>query len=79
MSSLVPLTFNKVALQVVTVDSKDWCRAKKVWNALEYEKKTENVIKEHFSCENIGHKCQLSMKTSMVTTIREHCCNVMFL
>ena len=69
MSSVVSFTFNKVELEVVTVDGKEWCGKKEVCKALEYERKTGNVIKEHCSCENIAHKYQLSMVTATVITI----------
>ena len=60
MSSLVPFTFNKVDLVVVNLNGKEWCRAKEVCQALEYEKKTGNVIRDHCSRENIIQKYQLS-------------------
>ena len=67
--SLVSFSFNEVVLTVVTVVSKEWCRAKEVCKALNYERKRGNVIKEHCSRENIAHKYQLIMVTATVTTI----------
>ena len=58
--SLVPFTFNRVALKVMTVDSKDWCRAKEVCKALEYKKDTAHVVKSHCSRANVAHKYELS-------------------
>ena len=68
MSSLVLFTFNKVELQVV-IDVKEWCWAKKVCNALMYEKKTGNVIQHHCSQENSAHKYQLSGVTATGTPV----------
>ena len=58
--SLVPFTFNEVTSQAVTIDGKEWCRAKEVYELLEYEKKTADVVKAHISTENFAHKYQLS-------------------
>ena len=58
--SLVPFTFNKVELKVVTVNGKQWCRAKEACKALEYEKRSKDVIRAHCSQENIRHKYELA-------------------
>ena len=58
--SLVPFTFNEVALKVVTIDSKEWVQAKEVSKALEYEKKTVDVVKAHISTENFAHRYELT-------------------
>ena len=58
--SLALFTFNEVALKVVTVNGKQWCRAKEVCKALEYKKDTSDVIGGHCSTENITHRYQLS-------------------
>ena len=55
MSSVVPFTFNAVKLQIVTIDSKEWCRAKKVCKALEYKKDPSDVMQGHCSTEKITH------------------------
>ena len=57
--SLVPFTFNVVELQVVTVDSKDWCRAKEVCKTLGYKRGTDDVPRTHCSGENPSHKYAL--------------------
>ena len=56
--SLVPFTFNKVTLQVVSINGKEWCRVKEVSKALEYEKRTNDVVRTHVSGENVAHKYQ---------------------
>ena len=38
---LVPFKLNKVALQVVTVNNKEWCKAKETCKTLEYQKKDD--------------------------------------
>ena len=43
--SLVPFMPNKVTLQVVTIEGKEWCKAKEVCKALEYEQKTTDVLR----------------------------------
>ena len=58
--SFIPFTFNKVQLQVVTINGKEWCRAKEVCKALEYREKTAHIIRGHCSTENITQKYQLS-------------------
>ena len=61
--SLVPFTFNNVTLQVVTVDGKEWCRAKEVCKALEYQRrhcKDCKHYKNHLQWRKLTHKYQLS-------------------
>ena len=63
MLSLVSFTFNAVQLQVVTINGKEWVRAKEVCKALEYKKDTAmtaNIIRAHCSTENIAQKYQLT-------------------
>ena len=48
----MPFSFNAVELFVVIINEKPWTRAKEVCKALEYNKKTANIIKGHFSREN---------------------------
>ena len=45
---------------VVTINEKPWIRAKEVRSALEYNKKTTNIVKNHCSKENYAHKWQLA-------------------
>ena len=59
ISSRVPLKFNVVKMQVLTVDGKDWCRAKEICKSLEYEKRTNDAVRAHCSGENSAHKYQL--------------------
>ena len=68
--SLSPFTFNEVVLHVVTVDVKEWCRAKEVFRALEYDKKvskTTNIIRARCNTENISKNYQLSSVLSSCT------------
>ena len=58
--SLVPFTFNKVELQVVTIDSKEWWRVKEICKDLKYQRQTAKVIKDHCSGENSAYRYQLS-------------------
>ena len=64
MSSVVPFSFNVVELCVVTINEKPWARAKEVCKALEYNKKTADIIKAFCSKENFVHKYQLSKFTT---------------
>ena len=45
MSSVILFTFNAVGLCVVTINEKLWTRAKEVCRALEYNKKTADIVK----------------------------------
>ena len=58
--SLVSFTFNTVKMQVVTVDGKEWVKAKEIYTALKYKKDTSDVIRGHCGAENITHRYQLS-------------------
>ena len=65
MSFLIPFTFNNVILQVITIDSKEWWRANKIFKALECEKQTDDVVRVHCSkcrcryCDPLGHLCHV--------------------
>ena len=61
MSSLIPFTFNAVELKVVTIDGKEWCRAKEVCKALEYQKRKNE---HHCSRENIRMHCLIQLRGS---------------
>ena len=56
MSSVMPFTFNTVDLCVVTIKEKPWTHAKEVCEALQYNKKTADIIKAFWSKENFTHK-----------------------
>ena len=45
MSSVMPFSFNTVELCVVTINEKLWTRAREVCRALEYNKKTADIVK----------------------------------
>ena len=67
--SLVTFTFNKIQLQVVTINGKYGVERRKVYKALEYEKKTAEVVKAHISTENFAHKYQLSKFPAAETSV----------
>ena len=52
MSSTMPFSFNAVGLCVVTIHEKVWTRAREVCKALEYNKKTADIVKTFCSKEN---------------------------
>ena len=57
--SLVPFTFKNVELYVVTVNGKHWTRAKEVCKALEYQRRTKDILRGHVSMENKRHMREL--------------------
>ena len=60
MSSFMLFTFNDTPLFTVTLEDKAWVCGKEVYKALQYNKKTANIIKVFCSQENYTHICQLS-------------------
>ena len=62
MSSVMPFTYNKVDLRVVTINEKPWTRAREVCNALEYGKATKvaNIVRDLCSQANYVHKWRLA-------------------
>ena len=56
MSSVMPFSFNAVELCVVTINEKPWTRAKEVCRALEYDKKTADIVKAFCNQENYTQK-----------------------
>ena len=60
MSSVMPFTFNAVKLCVVTINEKPWTRAREACRALEYNKKTADIVKTFCSGENYAQKWQLN-------------------
>ena len=56
----MPFSFNAVELCVVTINEKPWTRAKEVYRALEYNKKTADIVKAFCSRENYAQKYQMS-------------------
>ena len=60
MSSVMPFTFNNIALFTVTVDGKPWTNAREVCRALQYKKKTAHIAKHHCSKGNFTQKYQMS-------------------
>ena len=61
----MPFAFNAVELCVVTINEKPWTCAREVWRALEYNKKTANILKAFCSQENYAHKWQLNKFSTM--------------
>ena len=62
--SLVPFTFTNVELKIVVTDSKAWTRGKEVCQALQYKKKTNDVLSTFVSKENKQHKYELQGRFS---------------
>ena len=60
MPSAMPFVFNAVELFVATINGKSRTCAKKVCRALEYNKKTADIVKAFCSRENYSHKWQLT-------------------
>ena len=52
MSSVMSFAFNAVELCVVTINEKPWTRAREVRRALEYNKKTADIVRAFCSQEN---------------------------
>ena len=71
MSSIMPFTFNKIALFTVTVDGKPWTRAREVSRALEYgeKSKTTTIVKHRCSKENFAQKYQMSSVHAVCTPV----------
>ena len=49
----------------MTVDGKSWVKDKEVCKALEYQRQTAKVIKDHCGGEKSAHKYQLSGRSVM--------------
>ena len=62
--SLVPFTFTNVELKIVVIDSKAWTPDKEVCQALQYKKKTNDVLSTFVSKENKQHKYELQGRLS---------------
>ena len=60
----MPFIFNAVELRVVTISEKSWTRAREVRMALEYNKKTADLVKAFCSGENYAQKYQMSSFTA---------------
>ena len=60
MYSVMPFVFNAVELCVVTMNEKPYTRTTEVCKALEYNKKTADIVKAFCSRENYAHKWQLN-------------------
>ena len=56
----MPFAFHAAEFCVVTINEKPWTRAREVCRALEYHKKTTDIIKDHCSKKNYAKKCQMS-------------------
>ena len=61
----MPFTFNAEKLCVVTINEKPWTHAREVCGALEYNKKTANIVKDHYSKENYAQKYQMNGVTAV--------------
>ena len=60
MSSVMLFFFNTVELCVVTINEKPWTRAREVRRALEYNKKTADIVKAFCSPEYYAQKYEIS-------------------
>ena len=60
-----------VELYVVTINQNPWTCAKEVCRALQYNKKTENIVKNYCSRENYAQKYQMSDVPTAVIYINE--------
>ena len=69
MSSVKPFSFNAVKLFVVIINEEPWARGKEVCRALEYNKKTDHVIKAHVSLENYAQKYPMSNVPAVFTSV----------
>ena len=67
MSSVMPFVFNAVELCIVTINEKLWTRARETSRTLEYNQKTTNIVKSHYSKENYAQKYQISGVSALVT------------
>ena len=56
-------------MRVVIINEKPWTRAREVCRALEYNKRTAHVIKDHVSPENYAQKYQMSSVPAAVTPV----------
>ena len=56
----MPFSFNAVELCVVTINEKPWTRAREVCRALEYNKKTADIVKAFCSRKYFAQKYQIS-------------------
>ena len=63
MPSAMPFVFNAVELFVATINGKSRTCAKKVCRALEYNKKTADIVKAFGCREYYAHKWQVSSVT----------------
>ena len=70
MSSVMPFAFNAVELYVVTVNGKHWTRAKEVCKALEYQRRTKDILRGHVSIENKRHMRELKGVVSPNTLLK---------
>ena len=60
----MPFPFNAVELYIVTINEKPWMRAREVCKALEYNKKTSDIVKAFCSKENYAQKYQMISVTA---------------
>ena len=71
-SSVMPFTFKTVELCAVTINEKPYIRAREVCSPLEYDTKTSktaNIIRVHYSLENITQKYQMNSVNTACTLI----------
>ena len=65
----MPFSFNAVELCVVTINEKPWTRAREVCKALEYNRKTANIVKNHCSKQNYTQKYQMSSVPAAIAPV----------
>ena len=64
MSSVMSFSSNAVELSVVTINEKPWMRAREACRALEYNKKTADIVKVFCSKKNYAQKYQMISVTA---------------
>ena len=65
MSSVMSFSFKAVEPCVVAINEKSWMRAREAYRALEYNKKTADIVKAFCSKEKYTQKYQMISVTTV--------------